>query len=382
VQFRFTDPEVVVAVRVTLPPVRLHAEPPFCERLTVPVNPPREVIVIVDVPWLPALTGAGVVALIPKSKGAVNVKTAVVEWLSEPLAPVIDTVNLPGFDEVHESIAVPEPATLPGVIPPHDSPVTLSVRPTVPVNPFIAVIVMVDVAGWLVLTPAGELAAIEKSWGALKVKAALAECCNELLVPVIGSEKVFAVPEVQDTVAVPEPVMLPGVIVPQLRFNGAMSAREIVPANPLRAVMVIVEVADWPVLTATGEDAAMLKSWKVKLALAEWGPGGDVPFVPVMIRLYVFADVALHDTDAEPLPVTLLGVIAPHVRPDGIMSVNETIPAKLFSAVIVIVEVADCPEATAAGELAVIAKSGAGPKVKVALAECISEPLAPVRDRG
>jgi hypothetical protein len=78
----------------------------------------------------------------------------------------------------------------------------------------------------------------------------------------------------------------------------------------------------------------------LKLAGAEWGPGGDVPFVPVMIRLYEFAEVELHDTVAEPLPATLLGVIAPHVSPDGIVSVNETVPAKLFSAVTVMVEVA------------------------------------------
>jgi hypothetical protein len=78
----------------------------------------------------------------------------------------------------------------------------------------------------------------------LNVKAALAECCKELLVPVIGSEGVPAKVEVQDTVAVPEPVTVAGVIVPQLRPDGTRSASKTVPANPLRAVMVTVEVAD------------------------------------------------------------------------------------------------------------------------------------------
>ena len=41
------------------------------------------------------------------------------------------------------------------------------------------------------------------------------------------------------------------------------------PVNPLRAVTVIVEVADWPALTAAGEDAVMVKSLKLKVAVAE-----------------------------------------------------------------------------------------------------------------
>ncbi len=131
-------------------------------------------------------------------------------------------------------------------------------------------------------------------------------------------------------------------------------------------------------MTAAGEEAAILKSRKLKVAVAECA---IVPFVPLMIKLYVFANTALHDTVAEPLPMTLIGFIAPHVSPDGIVSVNETVPAKLFNAVIVMVEVADCPESTAAGELAVIVKSGAGPKEKVTLVVWTSEPLVPVSVR-
>ena len=69
---------------------------------------------------------------------------------------------------------------------------------------------------------------------------------------------------------------------------------------------------------------------------------------------------------AVPDPAMLVGVIAPQVSPDGIVSVRATMPAKPFSGVIVIVEVGDCPTFTGAGEEAAIVKSM---KLKVALAE-------------
>lgn len=46
-----------------------------------------------------------------------------------------------------------------------------------------------------------------------------------------------------------------------------------------------------------------------------------------------------------------------------------TVPVKLFSAVTVIVEVADCPTSTAAGEDADIVKSGTKLNVKDAVVE-------------
>ena len=65
-----------------------------------------------------------------------------------------------------------------------------------------------------------------------------------VLVPVTARAKVPAVDELQDTVAVPEPVTLVGVIAPQVRPVAGVSVRLTTPANPLRAVTVIVEVAD------------------------------------------------------------------------------------------------------------------------------------------
>ncbi len=75
--------------------------------------------------------------------------------------------------------------------------------------------------------------------------------------------------ELQDTVAVPEPVTLRGEIAPQDRFAGTVSVRLTTPAKPLTAVTVIVEVAETPALTAAGDDAVIVKSWTVNVAVAE-----------------------------------------------------------------------------------------------------------------
>ena len=88
--------------------------------------------------------------------------------------------------------------------------------------------------------------------------------------------------ELQDTVAVPEFVTLVGVIAPQVRFAGTVSVRATVPVKPLTAVIVIVEVAETPALTAAGEVAAIVKSVTVKVAVVEWV---RVPLVPVIVRV-------------------------------------------------------------------------------------------------
>ncbi len=69
---------------------------------------------------------------------------------------------------------------------------------------------------------------------------------------------------------------------PHVRFAGTVSVRDTTPAKPLTAVTVIVEVADTPALTAAGDDAAIVKSWTVNVAVAEWL---NVPLVPVTVRV-------------------------------------------------------------------------------------------------
>jgi hypothetical protein len=65
----------------------------------------------------------------------------------------------------------------------------------------------------------------------------------------------------------------------------------------------------------------------------------------VIVRVYVPATVELQATVAVPVggTVTLLGVIAPHVRLAGTVSVSATVPLKTPTAVTVIVEVAEVP---------------------------------------
>lgn len=163
--------------------------------------------------------------------------------------------------------------------------------------------------------------------------------------------------------AVPELVTLVGVIAPQVRFAGTVSVRLTVPVKPLTAATVTVDVAETPTLTAAGEVAATVKSVTVKVAVVLWD---SVPLVPVIVSEYVAATVELHATVAVPEFVTLVGVIAPQVRFAGTVSVKDTVPVKPLTAATVMVEVAEVPAWTAAGEVADIVKSVT---VKVAVVE-------------
>jgi hypothetical protein len=275
----------------------------------------------------------------------------------------------------HETVPVPEPVTLAGAIAPHARPEgTVSVKVTTPVNPFTAVTVMVDVADEPALTAAGEDALIVKSGAAPKVKVAVAEWDSDPLVPVTVTVKVPVVVDVQDRVAVPEPVTLVELIGLQVSPEGTVSVRPTEPAKPPMPVTVIVEVRLDPAVP-DGEVAAIVKSWNWNVAVVEWV---REPLVPVMERAYVFATVALHDTVAVPEPVTELGVIEPQVKPVGAESVRLTMPVNPFNAVTVIVEVAETPTSTAAGDVAVIEKSGAKLTVNVAVALWVRDPLVPV----
>ena len=69
------------------------------------------------------------------------------------------------------------------------------------------------------------------------------------------------------------------------------------------------------------------------------------------------AIVELHETVAVPEFVTLAGVIAPQVRLAGTVSVKDTVPVKPLTAVTVMVEVAETPALTAAGDVADTVKS-------------------------
>ena len=75
-----------------------------------------------------------------------------------------------------------------------------------------------------------------------------------------------AAAKVQDRVELPEPVTLVGDTVHEVLFV----ARVTTPANPLTAVIVIVEVPAEPALTVTlVGDAVIVKSWTLNVTVTE-----------------------------------------------------------------------------------------------------------------
>lgn len=73
----------------------------------------------------------------------------------------------------------------------------------------------------------------------------------------------------QDTVAVPDPASVVGLITPQVSPGGTVSVSDTVPAKWFNAVTVRVDVADTPISTAAGELAAIVKSRNWKRAVVE-----------------------------------------------------------------------------------------------------------------
>ncbi len=73
--------------------------------------------------------------------------------------------------------------------------------------------------------------------------------------------------------------------------------------------------------------------------------------------------------------MTLRGLIAPQVKLAGTVSVRLTVPVNPLTAATVIVDVAEVPTVTAAGEVADMVKSVT---VKVAVVLWTSAPLVPV----
>jgi hypothetical protein len=103
-----------------------------------------------------------------------------------------------------------------------------------------------------------------------------------LLLPVITAVKLPATVALHETVAIPEPVTLVGANDPQIRPAEGAMLKVTVPANPLMEATVTVEVADWPALTASGDEAVVPKSWKRRTTEAEWD---REPLVPVTVRV-------------------------------------------------------------------------------------------------
>lgn len=53
-----------------------------------------------------------------------------------------------------------------------------------------------------------------------------------------------------------------------------------------------------------------------------------LPLAPVIVSVYTEADEDEHDIVAVPFVVKLVDVIEPQFNPDGVLSVNATVPVK------------------------------------------------------
>ena len=85
---------------------------------------------------------------------------------------------------------------------------------------------------------------------------------------------------------------------PQVSPAGTVSVNVTTPANPLTPVIVIVEVADWPALTAVGEEAVIVKSTKLNVAVVVCT---SEPLVPVTVSTYAPATAA--ELRVPPVPL-------------------------------------------------------------------------------
>ena len=85
-----------------------------------------------------------------------------------------------------------------------------------------------------------------------------------------------------ETVAMPEPVTLLGVIVPQVSPDGTASVKPTDPAKWFSEATVIVEVAEFPAFRGAGDVAIIVKSRYWNRATAEWTKD---PLVPIRVSV-------------------------------------------------------------------------------------------------
>ena len=139
-----------------------------------------------------------------------------------------------------------------------------------------------------------------------------------------------ATANVHDKVALPEPVTLVGETVQDVLLVVKLTT----PANPLTAVIVIVEVPAALALTVTDVGlAAIVKSWTTNVTVTECD---RLPLVPVTDTCLLPVVVKVHDRVELPDPVTLVG----ETLHDAVVLVARlTTPAKPLTADIVMLDV-------------------------------------------
>jgi hypothetical protein len=134
-------------------------------------------------------------------------------------------------------------------------------------------------------------------------------------------------------------------MLPQVSPEEGVSVRLTVPVNPFRAEMVIVVVAEEPIVTAEGEADDMAKSATAYVTAVEWE---RVPLTPVIVaRKLPDANPVQNRVDPPDPPLTMVGVTL-HKRSDElVVTERETAPVKPFSDAMVIVDCALVPVVTA-----------------------------------
>jgi len=278
--------------------------------------------------------------------------------------PVTVTVTLPVAAKVQDRVELPvPPVTVVGV---RVHALLSEVSATLLVNPFRGDTAIVDVPAVPTTTVTLEgAAAIEKSAARVAVNATLAECDREPLVPVTVTVTVPAAVKVHERIEVPEPP----VTVAADKAHAVLSlVIATTPVNPFKGEIVIVDVPADPTVTTTEAGLAdIVKSGAaetVKVTVAEWV---SEPLVPVTVTTTLPVTVKVQDrVDVPEPPVTLAGVKV-HAE---LSEVRATVPVKLFSGEIVIVEVP--AELTITGTvvgLEAIVKSGALVTVYVTVTE-------------
>jgi hypothetical protein len=174
------------------------------------------------------------------------------ERVSEPLVPVMVTVKMPLLEGVQESVELPDPVTLVGERP-HEIPVVgleLAERPTVPVKPFKAVTVMLEVP----VTPTFGLrlvglAIVVKS---VTVTMTVVEWESDPLDPLTMTVYVEAGPEQESSELWADPrVMLDGLSVHARPLGATDAVSATAPVNPFSGATVIEEAAMAPASTLT-----------------------------------------------------------------------------------------------------------------------------------
>ena len=69
------------------------------------------------------------------------------------------------------------------------------------------------------------------------------------------------------SIAIPDPVMLAGIIAPQVNPTGSVSVRETVPAKWFKDPIVMVPVNGWPTFIVEGVLVERVKSWNRNVAV-------------------------------------------------------------------------------------------------------------------